>query len=385
MQVVQAVNGVFHHFDLARELESRGYLKRIYSTFPWKRLQREGLPSDKVRRFPWIQPPLMVAGRFRQLPVSLSRNLQYANFRLFDNWIAKQIEECDAFVALSGSGLKTGSVVQGRGGKYLCDRGSSHIRYQDSILNDEYARWGFSFQACDPRMIDREEAEYAKADAITIASEFARRSFVAMGVPAEKIYKIAYGVRLDRFARTADPSRDTFEVLFAGQVSVRKGIAYLVEAFQKVRHPKKKLRLVGSADSRMRELLNRMDLTDVEVVGSVPQPKLAEYMNTSHVLVLPSIEDGFGLVMAQAMACGCPVIASENSGGPDLVTDGVDGFVVPIRSVDAIAGYLEQIAGDWDLQQRMREAALRKVRSFGGWSDYGQQYSDLLLKLTGEA
>lgn len=385
MQIVQAVGGVFHHFDLARELESRGYLRRIYSTFPWKRLKREGLPSAKVRRFPWIHTPILVAGRFRQLPLSLSRELQYANFRLFDSWVARQVDECDAFVALSGSGLKTGKVVQSRGSKYLCDRGSSHIRYQDSILNEEYARWGFSFQACDPRIIAREEAEYAQADAITIASEFSRRSFIAMGVPAEKIHKIAYGVRLDRFARTTDPASDSFEILFAGQVSVRKGIPYLVEAFRKLRHPKKRLRLVGSMDDRMQQLLNKMDLTDVDVVGSVPQPKLAEYMNRSHVLVLPSIEDGFGLVMAQAMACGCPVIASENSGGPDLVSDGVDGFVVPIRSSDAIAAYFEQMAGDPELRQRMREAAMRKVRSFGGWSDYGQQYSDLLLKLTGQA
>jgi alpha-maltose-1-phosphate synthase len=102
-------------------------------------------------------------------------------------------------------------------------------------------------------------------------------------------------------------------------------------------------------------------------------------------LVLPSIEDGFGLVMAQAMACGCPVIASENSGGPDLISDGIDGFVVPIRSADSIANYLEQMAGDWPLAQRMREAALRKVLSFGGWGEYGQQYSDLLLRLTGNA
>jgi alpha-maltose-1-phosphate synthase len=382
MQVIQAVSGVFHHFDLARELDSRGYLKRIYSTFPWKRLSREGLTQDKVRMFPWIHAPLLVFERYRRLPRGLSRDLLYTNFRLFDNWVAGQVEECDAFVGLSGSGLKTGGVVQRRGGKYVCDRGSSHMRYQNAIVNEEYARWGVSFQTCDPRMIDREEAEYAEADAITIASEFSRRSFIEMGVPAEKIYKIAYGVRLDKFQKTAEPAKDSFEVLFAGQVSLRKGIPYLLEAFGLLRHPKKRLRLVGSVEPRMREILAKLDLTGIEIVGPVPQPKLAEYMGKSHVLVLPSVEDGFGLVMAQAMACGCPVIGSEHTGAPDLLTNGVDGFVVPIRSGAAIAERLQQMADDPLLQQRMSEAAMVRVQSLGGWQEYGSQYVEFLKQLT---
>ncbi len=382
MDIVQAAFGTFHHFDLARELRAHGYLKRIYSTYPWKRLKREGIPRNEVSVFPWLHMVQLGLGRFVPVPRAINHSMSYAIATTFDRWIAATIPECHAFVGLSGAGLKSGQLVQRRGGRYVCDRGSSHMRYQNIVMNEEYARWGFPFQTSDPRIIDREEAEYAAADAITIASEFSRRSFLEMGVPAEKIYKIAYGVGLDRFRPASAPEKNAFNILFAGTVSLRKGVPYLVEAFQQFRHPAKKLLLVGPVEPAAKEVLDRLDLTGVEIPGRMPQPQLAEYMQKSHVLVLPSIEDGFGLVMAQAMACGCPVISSENTGGPDLITEGIDGFVVPIRSAAAIAERFQQMADDPALQERMRAAALVKVKSFGGWHEYGLHYIDFLKQLT---
>jgi alpha-maltose-1-phosphate synthase len=381
MQVIQAVNGVFHHFDLARELETEGHLKRIYSTFPWSRLTREGLPRERVRMFPWLHAPLLALEQRLTLPKKLSRELHTANLPVFDRWIAFRIEECDVFVALSGSGLKSGAVVQRRGGKYVCDRGSSHMRYQNDIVNAEYERWGFKMEACDPRTMRREEAEYEQADAITVPSEFARRTFLEMGVPAEKVRKIPYGVRLERFQKTSEPQPESFDVLFAGTVSLRKGVPYLLEAFQRFKHPRKRLRLAGPVDPVTRNVFSRFDLTGVEVLGRQPQPKLAELMSSSHVMVLPSIEEGLALVQGQALACGCPLISSLHSGGEDLFTDGVEGYLVPIRSSEAILERLNQLADDPDLRQRMSEAAQQRVKTLGGWRDYGSSYSAMLQKL----
>jgi glycosyltransferase involved in cell wall biosynthesis len=231
-------------------------------------------------------------------------------------------------------------------------------------------------------MIDREEAEYAAAEAITVPSGFARRSFLEMGVPEAKLFAIPYGVRLDRFRPTLPPSRDRFEVLFAGTVSLRKGVPYLMEAFQKLKHPHKRLRLAGPVEPEAKAVLERFDLTHVEVLGGMPQTKLAECMSSSHVLVLPSIEDGLALVQAQAMACGCPVISSAHTGGEDLFSDGVEGFLVPIRSPEAIHDRLAALAADPDLRQRMSAAAQARVRSLGGWGDYGEKYSSFLKELT---
>ncbi len=108
LQVVQAVCGTFHHFDLARELESRGYLNRIYSTFPWIRLQRESVPHAKVGTFPWIHTPQFVLSRRRLIPARLNTEISLVMFHTFDAWVSNRLPHCDAFIAISGTGLKSG-------------------------------------------------------------------------------------------------------------------------------------------------------------------------------------------------------------------------------------------------------------------------------------
>jgi Glycosyltransferase len=382
MRIVQAVFGVFHHFELARELERRGHLEAIYSTWPWARLKREGLDHAKVKTFPWLHTSEMLVLRSRIDSRWLCDQLGYANALAFDEWTLRRIPPCDAFIALSGAGLKTGRLVQQRGGKFICDRGSSHQRYQEQLVSDEYRRWGVDRPISDIRDTLREEQIYEMADAITVPSRFAARSFVEMGIPAEKLRVIPYGVRLERFTRTGEPPTDRFQVLFAGSVGLRKGIPYLLEAFAKLRHPAKHLRVVGALHPDLKTVLDRLPRENVEFFGSVNQQTLAQFMSTSHVMVLPSLEEGLALVQGQALACGCPVICSTNTGGEDLFTDGVEGFIVPIRNVEALTERMQQLADDPTLQARMSEAALHRVQSLGGWSDYGSQWENFLNELT---
>src|SRR6185437_9794648 len=202
MRIVQAVFGVFHHFELARELERRGHLSTIYSTFPWQRLKREGLPHSKVETFPWLHVPEILLLRAGFKSQWFYDQLGYSCALAFDEWTLRRIPSCDAFIAISGAGLKTGRLVQKRGGKFICDRGSSHQRYQEHIVSEEYRRWKVNRAVTNIRDILREEQIYETADAITVPSNFAARSFVEQGLPAEKIKVIPYGVRLERFTRT---------------------------------------------------------------------------------------------------------------------------------------------------------------------------------------
>lgn len=389
MQIVQTVFGVFHHFELARELYERHHLSRVYSTWPWARLKREGLPHEKVQTFPWLHVPEYLASR---APVDLTwlrDPLGYANAVAFDAWTDRRVARLlrggsaiDAVIGISGSSLRTGARVQRAGGIFVCDRGSTHQRYQEQLLAEEYGRWGVGTPPSDPRDTRREEAIYAQADAITVPSTMAARSFAEMGVPAGKVHVLPYGVRLESFRPTGEPPADAFAVLFAGAVGLRKGVPYLLEAFAALRHPGKRLRVVGAVQEDIRAILPRLPMDRVEMLGSLPQAELAGLMSRSHVLVLPSIEEGLALVQAQAMACGCPVLCSTHTGGEDLLTDGMEGFIVPIRDPVALAERMQRLADDPELQRRMRDAALRRVQSIGGWKDYGDRWERLLLSLT---
>jgi starch synthase len=384
VKITQAVFGVFHHFALARELDRRGHLETIYSTWPWARLKREGVERSKVETFPWIHTPETVLNRAGLLPRWLSDDLGVQNALRFDDWTYRRIpEDTDALIAIAGAGLKTGRLVQQRGGRFICDRGSTHQRYQEWVVSDEYRRWGVDMPVSDIRDTVREEEIYAMADAITVPSTFALQSYLDLGVPREKLHVIPYGADLGQLhADEVGPSAESFEVLFAGAVSLRKGVPYLLEAFAKLKHPAKRLRVAGYLDPDMKQVLRRMPLENVEVLGPLPKAQLTELTRKSHVLVLPSIEDGFGLVMAEAMACGCPVISSTNTGGQDLYSNEVEGFTVPIRSADAITERLQRLADDPALQGRMRQAAIARVRQIGGWSDYGDRWVALLQELT---
>jgi alpha-maltose-1-phosphate synthase len=387
MQIIQAVFGVFHHFELAHQLHRRHHLRRIYSTWPWTRLKRERLPRELVRTFPLLHTAEYLLGRSRLANPAVLSRLASWNTLAFDRWTASNIPPCDAFIAISGAGLLTGQKVRQRGGKFLCDRGSTHQRFQEAILLDEHRRWGLPDPFPKPHLTLREERIYALADAITVPSTAAKRSFLAMGVPESKLHVLPYGVRLDHFRPARDPAAgppaDSFQVLFAGSVSLRKGIPYLLQAFAQLRHPRKHLTVIGSVQPEIRSLLARLPTDEVTFTGSLPQPLLAQRMSASHVLVLPSIEEGLALVQAQAMACGCPVLATPATGAEDLFTDQVEGFIVPARDPAALARRLQQLADDPALRQRMSERALQRVHSLGGWDAYGDQWDRLLHRLTG--
>jgi glycosyltransferase involved in cell wall biosynthesis len=202
-----------------------------------------------------------------------------------------------------------------------------------------------------------------------------------MGVPEAKVHKVPYGVRLENFNPVSQAPADSFEVLFVGGVSFRKGIPYLLDAFKRFAHPHKRLRIAGGVQKEIRAYLSKGLPENVEFLGIVPQREVKKIMSTSHVMVLPSLEEGLALVQAQALACGCPLISSTNTGGSDLFTAGIEGFEVPIRSVEAITERLQQLADEPLLQQRMKEAAIANVRSLGGWHTYGEQYLSMLNQL----
>ena len=97
--------------------------------------------------------------------------------------------------------------------------------------------------------------------------------------------------------------------------------------------------------------------------------------------MLPSVEEGFGLVIPQALACGCPVIATDHTGAPDLFEDGDAGFILPIRRADLLADRLQQLADDPSLRARMADRARDVVTGIGGWRNYGEQAMSLYESL----
>jgi len=369
VQVAISTPGTFHSFDMARQLHLAGMLAGIHTGYPRFKLRNTDIPATKIQSFPWIKGPYMAGW----VPGWLRRDWEVWDKATFDAYVSATLPDCDVFCGLSGSALRSGRRAQQRGARFVCDRGSSHIRVQDALLREEYARWALPYRGVDKRVIDMEEAEYEQADAILVPSQFAYRSFVKMGVSSGKLRLAPYGVDLSRFAQVAVPARERFDMLFVGGLSVRKGAHYLLSAYDKVVHPKKSLTIAGIVSTEIAPMLEVFAARhpEVAILGHVPQAHLKECMSRSHVLILPSVEEGFGLVQAQAMACGCPVVASSNTGAADLFTDGKEGFIFPAGDLDALTLALQKLADSTNLQRQLSQACLHRVKALGGWTEYG--------------
>jgi len=367
MQVCIGSPGRFHTFDLARQMERLGHLARMYTGYP--RFRVDGLPRKKVSTFPWLIGSSMVLGRLG-LP-SVASRLNYVAAVSFDRWMSARIEPCEVFHSLSQFAVESQQVAKQRfGALTVCDRGSTHILYQRRILAEEHERLGQPFQETDQRLLERELAEYEFADLIFVPSKFVYGTFVEYNVPERKLRKNPYGVDLRVFKPTPRTD-DTFRAIYVGALSLRKGIPYLLEALAGVRLPKFELCLIGPLFPQVRSFLARYE-GGFRYLGVIPRTELHRYYSQGSVFVMASIEEGLAMVQAQAMACGLPLIATTNTGCEDLISDGVEGFVVPIRDPEAIRERVLRLYRDPDLREEMSRAALRGVTS-RGWNEYGDR------------
>jgi len=230
----------------------------------------------------------------------------------------------------------------------------------------------------EPRWkIERKEEEIALADHIFCASSFTKMSLLSEGISDDRITVIPYGAPTDYFL--PDSKKDNvFRVIFVGRVGPRKGVHYLIDAWQSLRLSNAELLLIGVnefPDGWLEKYSN-----SVHYVRSVPHKYLKEYYNSADVLVLSSLVEGFGLVLLEAMACGVPVITTPNSAGPDIVNEGVNGFIVPIRNVKAIEEKIEWCyQNSQELSQMKIEA--RKTAEYYTWGKYRKILADKVIKL----
>ena len=225
--------------------------------------------------------------------------------------------------------------------------------------------------------IERKEQEIQLADHIFVPSSLVQRSLVEAGVKSEKISVIPYGAPIDYFHPSPKPDQ-RFRVLFVGRVGPRKGVHYLLQAWQELQLPEAELLLVGINEFPEGWLTRYRDT--FRHVPSVPHASLNTYYSSATVFVFPSLVEGFGLVLLEAMACGIPVITTPNTAGPDIITDGVEGFIVPIRDVEALKEKIEWCYRHPQESAEMGRAARQKAEQLT-WDLYRQRLSSRVQTL----
>ncbi|MBA3831731.1 MAG: glycosyltransferase family 4 protein [Chthoniobacterales bacterium] len=241
------------------------------------------------------------------------------------------------------------------------------LQREEAELHPEWASTLGALADSDEKLARKDE-ELALADVIITPSTFSKESLaLAPGIQAP-VRVIPYGANSLGQKREPNDQRMRLRVLFVGSLTQAKGLGYLLEAVA---------RLAGEIDFT---LIGRRVSATVPApavldpyrwIPSLPHDELLQEMSRHDVLVLPSLHEGFGLVMSEAMSQGLVVITTPHTGGRDLIVDGVDGFLVPIRSADAIEEKLALLGRDRDRLAAMQEAAQRKAASLT-WENYRQ-------------
>jgi glycosyltransferase involved in cell wall biosynthesis len=377
MRVVVSSVGGFHHFELAHELERRGALQRLYTGYPRARVRH--VSAGRVETFPYVVAPATLLYRWG-LP-ALADRLSWAAHESLDRWVAGRLAPCDVLVANHANGLHSFRVARARGARTVVDCGQAHLDFVRAELQEEHRRWGLRYADYPSRAVARRLAEYEEADLITVPSEFCRRTFAARGLGGKTVV-VPYGVDLATY-RPIPRRGGRFGVVYVGTLTLRKGYPYLLQALQTQRPADLDLTFIGGRSADADVVLRRFHGVPLRCLGHVPRAGLARHYSEAGVLVLPSLVEGLALVLAQAMACGLPVIATPNTGAEDLITDGVEGYIVPPRDPGAIRERIMALYDSPARREAMGAAALAKVRALGGWSEYGDRVVTAYAALAG--
>jgi glycosyltransferase involved in cell wall biosynthesis len=312
----------------------------VLTNYPKWAARRFGLAKRQVRSF-WIH------GIVSRLAERISRILgvRYPEamlHKMFGRWAAAELlrEDWDVVHSFSGVSQELISALAARPTLKLLVRGSSHIRTQARILEEEERRTGSHLDRPSRWIIDREETEYAATDRIVVLSSFARESFLSEGESPGRILLLSLGASTDQFRPLAGVveeryrrilSGDPLRILQVGTLSFQKGFWDIPEIINSLEPGRFCFRFVGSVRPEVRPLVARLQHKAV-FVPKQRQEALRDQYGWGDVFVLPTLQDGFAVVLAQATMSALPVLTTWNSAGADLVRDGETGFVLPIRS-----------------------------------------------------
>jgi glycosyltransferase involved in cell wall biosynthesis len=362
MRIAISAYGKFDLFRWAEGFEKVGLLNElltdIYSKknpfFGRWRKDAENVPVEKVKTF--FLPRLL------QPALRKITGTDYWDSLLFEKWAENHVQGSDIFISRSSCAKLPFISAKKKNIKTVLYRGSSHIQAFEEIRKEEAARWSAKFPDIDKRVVRRELEEYELADAIYLPSSYASKTFIEKGVPREKI--VSFPLSAEPVLKRERQPED-FSILYVGSISIYKGVQYLLEAVRIARKEKEiKLILAGSISPEMQPILKKYE-GEFEYKGIVPHHEIGKLYEEASAFVFPTIDDGFGQVVIEAMSRGVPVITTANSCGPDVIRDGIDGFVVQPRDPEIIAQKILMFANDPNL---LRTASLEAAK-------VGEKYS----------
>jgi len=327
-----AAAGKFHAHHLAAQLARRGRLRDFYNV-------RRALgppPGVPVARFHNRLDLALWAAAARLAPVDVGYRHDRA-YERFDAWLARRLERRPPGVLHSwnGNSRLTFRALEGRGWRRCLERSCPHNQVQHELLQEESAALGVSYTR-DLAVLEHAIEELYLADIIVAPSRYSAGSYRDRAL-ARKVRINPLGGNVRYQERPVERKAGGLRVLMVGNNFLRKGTHYLIEAFARIADPQAELWIRGDVPAEYRA---RVRDSRVHVLPAVTAQHLERLYREADVFVQPSIDEGFGMTVFEALGFGLPVVVTENVGARDLLRPEV-AVTVPIRDARALAEAIE--------------------------------------------
>lgn len=375
-------------------LDSAGMLKSFHTCLGISQDKQSGFASRLLsqRRFPVSSEKILTRPAREAIRLLLQKSGFFASlhahevgpfsvdriYQDLDEIVVKRLRASDnaptAIYTYEDAAAATFAAASSRNVLRIYDLPIGYWRAARKIQIEESDRlpdWSLTM----PALIDsdaklaRKDEELKLANHIIVASQFTAQTLEDAPFPLAPISVIPYGCPpVTTAAKTAD-SKQPLKVLYVGSLSQRKGLSYLLEAIEAL-GKSVELTLIGKRVADCKPL--DAALQKYNWIESLPHQQILDAMQTHDVFVFPSLFEGFGLVITEALSQGMPIIATSHTCAPDIIEHGKEGFIVPIRDADAIASKLERLANDRDLLAEMQSAALITA-SRTTWQNYSRK------------
>ena len=369
MKVEISVVRPFHVAKMANALRKHADAVDIWTSATRSRFHHLH-DSVKTHLVPSPADVLAHVLKLRLAPEAFQRGIVW-----WDRMVARLMPRSELVIGFATQALHTGQAARKRGSHFALDRACPHVDFQQILVREEAEKVGAVFQPEPAWFRDRQLGEYESAHTILVPSLYSGRTFPAHLQPKVLLAPLlgraqAKGaVRLER--------NTPFTVGVLGGNPLRKGYLYLLEAWRKLALPNARLLIRSSSDfseyPKLAELLRATP--NVEIIEYIPN--IAEFYQRCDLFVLPSMDDGFGMALFEAMANGVPAIATRNCGASELLSDGVDGLVIDAGSTDQLAVAMESLYRDEPRRQAIAVAGQAAVERISE----STLYEDALVKL----
>lgn len=365
MNIIIASSNRSHLLDVATELSKLNNNVTFITFTPRWRLKRYDISLKIVKSvFKYCFLGILLV---KLIPSDLSREL----LRIMLDWsVSFQLKPCDIFICQSPHFKRSMRIAKNKyGATIILDRGSNHVRFYNEQLKKVGARTMREWY------MKLDEAQYHFADYISLASTYCKETFIKYGISPQKLFCNPYGVNVSNFRPTKLDEEDSYDVLYVGNLSKNKGSDLLIKV----------------CDELNLSFIHVGNIIDVyfptkdrfKHINPVSEDELINYYKKGKIFVMPSHNEGFGLVLIQATICGLPIVTTKYTGGPDikkLINDKNYIYIIKDINEENLKNGIIEALNKANDQMGIR-SYVKDFQSIFSWEAHASRYNNFLQSI----